>query len=126
MRRTIGFEPWRIGLIVAGLSLAFAGALTLGGPPGSPRSVWHEFAPAGAAVVGLLVVLAGLFGRQTASSGEAPGSILTIGSNLTIGLYLLLPLLSYVGNLSPEWKVILGVWAVAGIVMAAVIARRRA
>jgi hypothetical protein len=120
VRLTLGREPWRIGLIVAGLSVAFAGALTLGGPPVTHPTVWHEYAPVAAGVVGLLVVLGGVAGGRDTSPdvGSAP-------SNVSIFLYLVLPVLSYLGNLSPEWKVILGVWAVAGILMAVVIARRR-
>jgi hypothetical protein len=118
MRLTFGLEPWRIGLIVAGLGLAFAGTLGLAGPPGARTSVWHEYAPAAAAVLGLLMVLAAFYGRQTTSTAG-------IGSNLSIGL-LAVPLLFTVANLSPEWKVILGASAVVGIALAVVIARRRA
>jgi hypothetical protein len=115
MRLTFGLEPWRIGLIVAGLGLAFAGTLGLAGPPGARTS---EYAPAAAAVLGLLMVLAAFYGRQTTSTAG-------IGSNLSIGL-LAVPLLFTVANLSPEWKVILGASAVVGIALAVVIARRRA
>jgi len=123
MRLTVDLEPWRISLIVAGLSVAFAGALTLGGPPAAHESAWREYAPAAAGVVGLLVVLAGLIGRKDTSPDVGSAAVFNLP---IVCLYLVLPALSYLANLSPEWKVILGLWAVGGIVVARVISRRRA
>jgi hypothetical protein len=113
-------EPWRIGLILTGLAVAFGGVFVSGWLWGTVSSTGLDFAMGGAAVVGLLMVLAGFVGSQSSTSTGAAGS------NLTICLFVVLPLLSYLTELSTGWKFILGAWGLGVVVAAVVIARRRA
>ena len=113
-----GLESWRVGLILAGLGLAFAGTLLLDGSRESGPSMGRDIAVGAAAIVGLLMVVAGLIGRQTTSSAAARPSLIPL-------VYLVLPVISYLAKLSTGWKLILGAWCVGGIIAAVIIARRR-
>ena len=118
MRLTFsGLEPWRITLILGGLALAFAGVLVLGSSATSVRA--RDIGMGASAVVGLVMVLAGLRGRQTS------GSVGPVGDSLVLFQFVALPVLLYLSKLSTGWKIILAAWCVGCVAAAVLIARRR-
>jgi hypothetical protein len=121
MRLTVGdgFESWRIVLIATGIGIAFAGTFMLGGLGGPDASMGPKIAAGAVAVVGLLMVVAGLIGRQTSTRREWAFSPLQI-------YFVVLPVVAYLAKLSTGWKLILAAWCVGCVAAALVIVRRRA
>jgi hypothetical protein len=121
MRLTFGdgFESWRIALIATGIGIAFAGTFMLGGLGGPDSSMGPKIAAGAVAVVGLLMVVAGLIGRQTSTRGDW-------GFFPVLIYFVVLPVVAYLAKLSTGWKLILAAWCVVCVAAAVVIARRRA
>ena len=113
MRLTFDGPSWRIALILIGLAVSLAGIFMFASSGG------RDIGTGGAAVVGLLMVLAGLIGRQTSSSGRFVRA-------LSVFWFVGLPVLAYVASLSTGWKLVLAAWFIGSVAAAVLIARRRA
>jgi hypothetical protein len=120
MRLTFGgLESWRIALILSGLAISFGGIFMFGWSGGAASSMGREIAMGGAAVVGLLMVLAGLIGRQTSTSAR------DVLPALSLFQFVVLPVFVYLTKLSTGWKLVLAAWCVGSVRAAVFIARRR-